>query len=153
MRACRNREHVEAPDEYSANWKNLCLMSGGIRTLSLDEQGGLRACREWRRLGFAIRESEDEMLNERSILNSCRAWPYVLSAAAGLATMCQSAEAGTWTKIVNNPPGAVNLMILLSDGTVMCANNNGSTIGKAWYKLTPSSSGSYVNGSWSTLAS
>ena len=35
----------------------------------------------------------------------------------------------------------------LSDGTVI------GTQGKNWYKLTPDSSGSYVNGTWSTMAS
>ncbi len=77
----------------------------------------------------------------------------LLFAAAGLLVSAQTCLAGTWTKIVNNPPAGINLMLLLSDGTVMCANNNGSTIGKAWYKLTPNASGSYVNGTWSTLAS
>ena len=38
-------------------------------------------------------------------------------------------------------------MELLSDGTVI------GTQGKNWYKLTPDSTGSYVNGTWSTLAS
>ncbi|MCB9896534.1 MAG: hypothetical protein H6825_00895 [Planctomycetes bacterium] len=47
----------------------------------------------------------------------------------------------------------MNLFLLLGDGTVMAAQNNGSTIGNAWYKLTPDASGSYVNGTWSTLAS
>jgi len=34
----------------------------------------------------------------------------------------------------------------------MCAQNDGSTIGGGWYKLTPDGLGNYVNGSWSTLA-
>lgn len=65
----------------------------------------------------------------------------------------QAGAVGTWTKITNNPPAGINLMLLLSDGTVMCAGNNGSTIGKTWYRLTPSASGSYVAGTWTTLAS
>src|SRR4051812_9324817 len=59
---------------------------------------------------------------------------------------------GTWTPLVRNAPGPVELMILLSDGTVMAANQGGS-IGRAWYKLTPDSHGSYINGTWTTLAS
>jgi hypothetical protein len=58
-----------------------------------------------------------------------------------------AAFGGTWTQLVNYAPGGINTMLLLSDGTVM-----GTTGGTAWYKLTPSSSGSYVNGTWSTLA-
>jgi hypothetical protein len=59
---------------------------------------------------------------------------------------------GSWTPLAHQAPGGVNLMLLLSDGSVMAANNNGSSIGSAWYKLTPDSHGSYVNGTWSTLA-
>src|SRR5438094_9573829 len=70
----------------------------------------------------------------------------------------QSLVAGTWVPLTHTAPGAVNLMLLLPDGTVMAANNRdtdlvGGIIGNAWYRLTPDSSGSYVNGSWTTLAS
>ena len=46
-------------------------------------------------------------------------------------------------------------MMLLSDGTVIVKTFNGGTdgYGNTWYKLTPSSTGSYVNGTWTTLAS
>jgi len=40
-------------------------------------------------------------------------------------------------------------MLLLTDGTVMCQNENASD----WWKLTPDQSGSYINGTWSQLAS
>ena len=57
--------------------------------------------------------------------------------------------AGTWTPLANTAPGGVSLMLLLTDGTVMVQNGGGN----AWYKLTPDSSGSYINGTWTTLAS
>jgi hypothetical protein len=67
---------------------------------------------------------------------------------------------GTWTPLANLPPGggAVNLMLLWPDGTVMAAKNNGSTSGAggngtAWYKLTPDRSGHYMNGTWTNRAS
>lgn len=46
-------------------------------------------------------------------------------------------------------------MLLLSDGTVLAASGQPSsgTIGSNWYRLTPTSSGSYLGGTWSTLAS
>src|SRR2546423_1290027 len=56
---------------------------------------------------------------------------------------------GTWSSLVNAAPGGVNTMLLLSDGTVMAQNGGNTT----WYKLAPDSSGSYVNGTWSTRAS
>ena len=58
-------------------------------------------------------------------------------------------NAGTWTSLANTAPGSVGLMMLLSDGTVIAAN---SATSNAWYRLTPNSQGSYVNGTWTTLA-
>lgn len=75
-----------------------------------------------------------------------------LSVSASLAIVA-TASAGTWTRLAHNAPGGVNLMLLLPDGTVMAAKNNGSTIGSGWYRLTPDIHGSYVNGTWTTLAS
>ena len=43
-------------------------------------------------------------------------------------------------------PAAVNLMLLLSDGTSCSAKNNGSTIGNGWVRLTPNAAGSYIGG-------
>lgn len=57
--------------------------------------------------------------------------------------------AGTWTKLVRSAPGGVNLMLQLSDGTVMCADGGGNR----WFRLTPDIHGSYVNGTWSNRAS
>ncbi|NUQ53664.1 MAG: hypothetical protein HUU19_13325 [Phycisphaerales bacterium] len=68
---------------------------------------------------------------------------------AGLA-LAASVQAGTWTKVVNNPPGSAGLMLLLNDGTVMVTNPG---VSAAWYKLTPNAKGSYINGTWTTLAS
>jgi hypothetical protein len=66
-----------------------------------------------------------------------------------------SAEAGTWSALAHTAPDSVEHMLLLSDGTVIAAQNPsdifGST-GRNWYRLTPDNHGSYVNGTWSTLA-
>ena len=56
---------------------------------------------------------------------------------------------GSWTQITHNAPGTVSLMLLLPDGTVMAANSDESS---AWYRLIPDIHGSYVNGTWTTLA-
>ena len=56
---------------------------------------------------------------------------------------------GTWTTTQEQAAKSVELVLLLTDGTVMAANYNGN----AWYKLTPDIHGSYVNGKWTTLAS
>jgi hypothetical protein len=62
-------------------------------------------------------------------------------------------SAGTWTALANTAPESVQLMLLLTDGTVMCYDGSGGGSGGDWYKLTPNSSGSYANGTWTTLAS
>lgn len=62
---------------------------------------------------------------------------------------------GTWTPVAANCPGpSGGVMLLLSDGTVICKSFSGGTdgIGTFWYKLTPDSLGSYVNGKWSQIA-
>lgn len=76
-----------------------------------------------------------------------------LALALGM-TVGLGAQAGTWTKLRDLAPGNVQLMLLMTDGTVMAADSGqGTNNGRQWYKLTPDSSGSYVNGKWTTLAS
>jgi len=92
------------------------------------------------------------MTSNASFLRRCTqriASVLALSAVVGSAAV---ALPGTWTPLTHLAPGGANLMLLLPDGTVMVANNNGMTIGSAWYKLTPDVHGSYVNGTWSNLA-
>jgi hypothetical protein len=62
----------------------------------------------------------------------------------------RSPAAGTWIPLNQTPPESINTMLLLSDGTVMAA---GAGSQNGWYRLTPDSTGSYVNGTWSTLSS
>ena len=82
----------------------------------------------------------------------CRTVRYVAALLMLLAPGLE-AMAGTWMPLAQSPPGTVGPMFLLSDGTVMAENNDdGGTYGPAWYRLTPDSTGSYVNGTWSTLA-
>jgi hypothetical protein len=57
--------------------------------------------------------------------------------------------AQTLTPLVHTPPGGANLAFQLTDGTVMCQANRQQD----WWKLTPDINGSYVNGTWSKLAS
>lgn len=73
-------------------------------------------------------------------------------AALILALAAAPAAAGTWTKLKFLAPNAGNGLVLLGDGTIMVAKNNGSTIGRGWMRLTPDAAGNYANGTWSTLA-
>jgi hypothetical protein len=51
--------------------------------------------------------------------------------------------------LVNQPPNGAGLGFLLTDGTVMFQGNSSSD----WIQLTPDISGSYLNGTWTALAS
>jgi hypothetical protein len=85
-----------------------------------------------------------------SLKEKARAWPVLfLWLAAGFLLTSSPAHAGNWSAVASNAPANIVLMLLLSDGSVMCFRNSNSSTN--WYKLTPDASGSYVNGSWTTL--
>ena len=55
-----------------------------------------------------------------------------------------------WAPLANLPPGgSVINLLLLTDGTVIAQSGDD---GQHWFKLTPDAHGSYVNGTWTTLA-
>src|SRR5579862_7972489 len=65
--------------------------------------------------------------------------------------------ASPWTPLVNPPPfGTPGTMLLESDGSVLVhdePDNNVTGGTNMWWKLTPDSHGSYVDGTWSQIAS
>ncbi len=77
-----------------------------------------------------------------------------LSAAAAV-TPAAASVPGTWQLLTNQPPVldafdcGVGNPVLLTDGTVLVADDGCAD----WWKLTPDSSGSYVNGTWTQIAS
>ena len=56
-----------------------------------------------------------------------------------------------WTKTTNSPPAGapVGTTLLLTDGRVLAHNDNTPD----WYTLTPDNLGSYINGTWTKVAS
>lgn len=63
-----------------------------------------------------------------------------------------SVPLGTWSTVsALAPSSSGGLMLLLSDGTVMCKSSSGGTYGTLWNKLTPNASGSYNGGTWTTM--
>jgi hypothetical protein len=68
---------------------------------------------------------------------------FLLAAFAGSAPV----QAQSWTSLSHQPGAGISYCLLLTDGGVMCQG------GVNWYKLTPDLAGSYVNGTWSQLAS
>ncbi|HXX41763.1 MAG TPA: hypothetical protein VEI58_05810 [Chthoniobacterales bacterium] len=67
----------------------------------------------------------------------------------GLFTLTGISSAQTLTPLVHQSPGGANLAFQLTDGTVMCQADSSQN----WYKLTPDNTGSYVNGTWTQVAS
>lgn len=79
-----------------------------------------------------------------------------------LLTLCSAgmANSQTWTPLTNSAPVSMGAMLLLTDGRVLVHEepNCGGTgcVGKnygVWYTLTPDSTGSYINGTWTQVAS
>jgi hypothetical protein len=59
-------------------------------------------------------------------------------------------NAQTWTALANAAPDFPGTMMLLTDGSVMILGGSNLT---NWIRLAPDSTGNYVNGTWSALAS
>ena len=68
---------------------------------------------------------------------------------SGLFALTRICSAQTLTPLVHQSPGGANLAFQLTDGTVMCQADSSQN----WYKLTPDNTGSYVNGTWTQVAS
>ena len=61
---------------------------------------------------------------------------------------------GSWTALTHNAPhGNAGVMLLLTDGSVIAVTDSlAPGAGNYWDKLTPDNTGSYVNGTWTTIA-
>lgn len=55
--------------------------------------------------------------------------------------------AGTWKDLAKQPGASVDTMLLLTDGTVIAHESDSPN----WHQLTPNASGSYTNGTWTSL--
>jgi len=84
-------------------------------------------------------------LQERSCILSKK---FVLAAVV-LVAVTGAALAQTLTALRHQPPDGVIISYQLTDGTVMVQGSNYSD----WWKLTPDITGSYINGTWTQLAS
>ncbi len=72
--------------------------------------------------------------------------PGKFSLAAFVLLACSAVSSAQTTQtLVNQPPLGAQNGLLLTDGTVLYQSFNQ----RAWYKLTPDITGSYVNGTWS----
>lgn len=84
---------------------------------------------------------------------NCRKIVILLLVLCGIAPNHFSIAQGTWNALTNSAPHYnAGVMLLLPDGTVMCKTSSSGTYGKVWDKLTPDATGSYANGTWTSLA-
>ena len=58
-------------------------------------------------------------------------------------------QAQTLTNLAHAAPDGAQVQFLLTDGTVLVQGYGGQD----WWKLTPDNTGSYVNGTWTQVAS
>jgi len=72
-----------------------------------------------------------------------------LALAMVVFALTDATEGQTLKNLVHPPPNGADLTFLLTDGTVMAQGDGLSD----WWKLTPDINGSYLNGTWSKVAS
>src|SRR5436309_5506401 len=74
---------------------------------------------------------------------------YTLVLGIALLAFSKIASGQSWTPLTHQPTFSASTALLLTDGTVMVQ----ATESGIWWRLTPDNAGSYLNGTWSQLAS
>jgi hypothetical protein len=85
-------------------------------------------------------------IQERSCVLSKK---FIFAVSVVLLVVSSAALAQTLTPLKHQPPDGIIYTFQLTDGTVMAQGGNCSD----FWKLTPDITGSYVNGTWTQLAS
>jgi len=80
-------------------------------------------------------------------------WRMVGFAALALCVAAMPAGAQSWQPLTHQPSFTAGAALLLTDGTVMVHHEDANDGYSEWYKLTPDINGSYVNGTWTQMAS
>ncbi|HSY13442.1 MAG TPA: hypothetical protein VK976_14725 [Verrucomicrobiae bacterium] len=79
--------------------------------------------------------------------------PTLAFASVALLSIAGVAGAQSWQPLTHQPSFTAGQALLLTDGTVMVHREDPNDGYSEWYKLTPDINGSYVNGTWSQIAS
>ncbi len=88
-----------------------------------------------------------ESFRQKANIRRSSRFGFLSIALCGLLISNMSEAVGAWTALAGSPPLGVNKCLLLSDGTVLGMNGAGQCV-----RLTPDIHGSYINGTWSVLA-
>ena len=87
----------------------------------------------------------DNCVRLAKTMNSLR----ILGTGAVLLTLAFDASGQTWTPLKHKPTFSPGCELLMTDGSVFVQDGDNSN----WWKLTPDGTGSYINGTWTQLAS
>jgi hypothetical protein len=93
----------------------------------------------------SVRTAADRIQERAYILSK----KFTFAMVVVLLVVSGSSLAQTLIKLKNQPPDGIIYTLQLTDGTVMAQGNNYTD----WWRLTPDDTGSYINGTWSQLAS
>ena len=80
-------------------------------------------------------------------------WRMLGFAALLLCVAATLASAQSWQPLTHQPSFTAGTALLLTDGTVMVHHEDANDGYSEWYKLTPDINGSYINGTWTQMAS
>jgi hypothetical protein len=98
--------------------------------------------------------NEAPMLNIQTFIKNIVSKFAILLLLLFIMQSISDAQTGTWAKVTTLAPhDNMGVMLLLTDGTVLVHNSSGPGDGTGWDKLTPDAYGSYVHGTWSSVAS
>ncbi len=112
---------------------------------------------DWKRLVFPLRTtcSSKTCPKDQQPRRKCR--NPIPGAAIGVVAFLliasAAAQAQTWTPLTNQPSFAAGTTFLMTDGTVLVQQLDAVLTAGNWYRLTPDSTGNYVNGTWTQVAS
>ena len=73
--------------------------------------------------------------------------------AGAILSVAASSLGQSWQPLTHQPNFTAGTALLLTDGTVLVHREASNSGFSEWYKLTPDINGSYVNGTWSQVAS
>ena len=79
--------------------------------------------------------------------------PFALAIRLAVTLILSSFALAGYTPLANKPPHYVGFQMLLTDGTVIAQEVHSNGLGTGiWYRLTPDINGSYINGTWTQIA-
>ena len=105
--------------------------------------------------GILLNQNNSGSIKKPKHLNKTTGQWSVLLIACFYLFSGQANGQGTWTPLKHlAPDNNYGVMLLMTDGTVICHTDNGGTLGygSIFDRLTPDSTGSYINGTWSRIA-